>query len=349
MMKDIKKLIEAAHNEDLVQFEKELHKMRIAVSAVATGTGNGGHASSTSEKSLLFVCGYLSSQPEDLRAFAKTLWKYWVAQGRLNSNNDWACVQSDLSTVLLASCQQNAWELIEDFKREIQPTLQFPHAPDGVVSKTLMDWIPDQDWAFDDVLLKNLVETNQIGIENLLIKSVRKGNVSTLSWLIHNVDAHEKSNYAFYVAGNWSQRVVEQQTPEQIQSNFKENDAIFEVIKPYFNLDEFIDCGLVERCQDNPPNPLPINIGAMYWPIQEAHKWDGLSPIKPHAAQYRQFNVLLQHMPLPETTEHFYTLNKMYKMCPEELPRLQEWFDHMENARLHSHVDGPKRNLKKKM
>lgn len=345
-MKDIKKLIEAAHNTDLLQFEKELQKFRMAVSSI----GNGSYARSWDEKSLLFVCGSLSPYPNDLRAVANTLWKHLIAEDVFDTKSGWEGIQSDVATVLLASSKEHVWDLIEDFKREMPPTEKYPHAPAVVVNKTLVEWIPNQQWEMGDPQLHSLIQTNQVSTDTLVYKAVQKSNASLLQWLIHNAEPHDKSRFALYTAGNWCQKIIEQQSPAKLQCNFHENHTMFEVIEPFFNLDEFIGVGVVDRYKNGEgPLPMQVDIGAMYWPIQEAYTWDGQSPTKSPATQYRQFNTLLQHIPLPDTTEHMYILRKMQMMCPEELPRLQEWFDHMERVRMLTHVNHPATTAKKKM
>ena len=341
-MHNLKNLVHAAHNQNIEQFSKELSNMRLAVSSI----GEGSYSRSSHEKAWMYICGCLSSQQDDLRAVATTLWIKLVRENKLSHKDDWKGLRSDLACVLLASNKDTILDVIEDFKHEIQPTTEFPQAPRNVVLDALIEWISEQEWDNSDQLLNTLISDNGIDHDSLVYKSVRRSNVELLECLMRAVDTPLRERFALYVAGTWAQKIVEQKSPQQINRDFNEIQTMFSAIKNDFNLDNLIECGLVDRRQRNDI----VDIGAMYWPIYHSFSWDGVSePPKIPETQCRQFNVLLQHIDLPSTTKHLDTLKKMHALCPEELPCLQEWLNHMEKVRLLSYITIPAHPNKKKM
>lgn len=338
-MKDIENLVQAAATGNMDQFEKELYQFRLAVASI----GNTSYSRATDEKSWMFICGCLSPRFEDLRLVAKTYWKLQAKAG-LSTKERWENILSDFACVLLACSKTTAQDIIDDFKNEAQPSMQSPHRSLHMLSMTISEWISKQIWEGEPAL-GEIIHTHNLDPDNLVYRCVRTRNTSLLEHIMHTADQDSKEYFALYVAGNWTQKIIEQHTPEQISAKFNEFHPMYSIIETYFNMDDFLDRGISDRLADD-----GVDIGAMHYAISHAAKWDGVSePPQVYESQFRQFNVLLEHMDLPTTTKHMNTLQKMYKLCPEELPRLQEWFNVMENNRLLSHIAIPTPIAKKKM
>lgn len=338
-MKNIENLVQSARGENLEQFEKELHHFRMAVSSI----GNTSYSHSTAEKSWMFICGCLSSRFDDLRTVAKTYWKLQTQDG-LRSKDCRKNIFTDFSCVLMACDKSNICLIIEDFIHQVQSSIQETDHFINSLNNTLSQWVSHQKWEGEHVLSK-MIQTYNLNLDNLLYRAVRVPNVGLIEYMIHTADQSTKEEYASYVAGNWAQRIVEQYRPEEISSKFKELAPLFCAVKTHFNMDAFIDCGLIDTLIEN-----TVDIGTIRWAIERAAKWDGVSqaPLGSPSV-FRQFNVLLNHIDLPSTTKHMDTLQKMHQLCPEELPRLQEWFNFMEKQRLLQHVNLPNGLGKKKM
>lgn len=338
-MKDIEKLVQAARNENVDEFKQQLYHFRIAVSSI----GNTSYSRATDEKSWMFICGCLSSRFDDLRLVAATYWKLQVKYG-LSVKERWENILSDLSCVLLACNNHTAIDIIKDFKNETQPSMQAPHRSLHMLNMTISEWISKQIWG-EEPVLDEIIQTYNLDPDNLVYRCVRTRNESLLKRIMHTADQDTKEYFALYVAGNWTQKIIEQYKPEEISAKFNEFHPMYSIIETYFDMDRFLDRGVSDRLDDN-----GVDIGAMHYAISLAAKWDGVSePPQAYESQFRQFNVLLEHMNLPATTKHMETLKKMYQLCPEELPRLQEWFNIMESHRLRSHIDISSTVSKKKM
>lgn len=338
-MKDIENLVQAAATGNLEQFEKELYQFRLAVSSI----GNTSYSRATDEKSWMFICGCLSTRFEDLRLVAKTHWALQAKEG-LSTKSQWENILSNFACVLLACSKTTATDVIEDFKNETQPSMQEPYRSLHMLSVALSEWISKQIWDGEPELDK-IIQTHNLDPDNLVYRSVRTRNESLLKHIMRPADQDTKEYFALYVAGNWTQKIIEQYRPEQISAKFNEFHPMYSIIEPYFNMDRFLDRGVADRLGDS-----GVDIGSMHYAISHAAKWDGVSePPQVYESQFRQFNVLLEHMDLPTTTKHMDTLQKMYKLCPKELPRLQEWFNVMESNRLLSHINVATTIAKKKM
>lgn len=338
-MKNIEKLVQAANHECFDEFEKQLYHFKIAVASI----GNTTYGRATDEKSWMFICGCLSSRFDDLRSVAKTYWKLQAKYG-LTTKDRWEDILSDFSCVLLACDKENVIDVIEDFKSETQPSMQAPHRPLHMLTTTISEWVSKQIWE-DEPVLAEIIQAYTLDPDNLVYRSIRTKNVGLLEHIMHTADPDAKEYFALYVAGNWAQKIVEQHTPEQISAKFNEFHCMFAAIQNDFNMEDFIDRGVSDRLAGS-----GVDIGAIHYAINQSAKWDGVSePPQVYETQFRQFNVLLEHIDLPETTKHMKTLQKMHQLCPDELPRLQEWFSVMENNRLLSHINVAATVAKKKM
>lgn len=338
-MKDIEKLVQSARSENFDEFKQQLFHFQMAVASI--GDTSGGRANH--EKSWMFVCGCLSSRFDDLRCVTKTYWKL-QSQNGLSTKECWEHILSDFACVLLACSKTTAQDIIEDFKNETQPSMQSPYRSLHMFSMRVSEWISKQIWEGEPAL-GEIIQTHNLDFDNLVYQSVRTCNVSLLEHVMRTVDQNAKECFASYIAGNWTQKIIEQNTSEKISSKFNEFHPMYLAIQKYFNVDDFLDRGISDRLTYN-----GVDIGAMHYAINQAVKWDGVSNHpKVYDSQFRQFNVLLEHIELPAATKHMETLQKMYKLCPGELPRLQEWFNIMENNRLLSHIHVAPTVAKKKI